>query len=151
MQTQTDIKATEVRFMPSWNLPSRESSGDKHITLEENTQTIWRLNRRQFPVFTQLTSSYKHKGTSGETLKFFTCQDFEWTDLQNIFYTKRPRHYELRTLIWNYFSENKSNFHLSKAMHGKENHFIKRNSRMQSDNILLRFLWKLDNHSGSYL
>lgn len=151
MQTQTDIKATEVRFMPSWNLPSGESSGDKHITLEENTQTIWRLNRRQFPVFTQLTSSYGSKDTSEENLKFFTCQDFEWTNLQNIFYTKGPRHYELRTWIWNYFSENKSNFQLSKAMHGKENHFIKQNSRMQSDNILLQFLWKLDNHSDSYL
>ena len=151
MQTQIDIEATEVRFMPSWNSSSGESSGDKHITLEENIQTIWRFNRRQFPVFTQLTSSYGPEGTSEENLKFFICQEFEWINLENIFYMKGPRHYELRTEIRNYFSENKSNFQLSKAMHGKENHSIKWNSRMQSDNILLRFLWKLDNYSGSYL
>ena len=228
--------------MPSWNSSSGESSGDKHITLEENIQTIWRFkslqscptlfdpidgstwgfpvpgilqartlewiaisfsnagkwkvkveslsrvwllatpwtaayqapssmgfsrqeywsglplsspiwsfNRRQFPVFTQLTSNYGPEGTSEENLKFFIYQEFEWTNLQNIFYMKGPRHYELRTWIWNYFSENKSNFQLSKAMHGKENHSIKWNSRMQSDNILLWFLWKLDNYSGSYL
>lgn len=127
MQTQIDIEATEVRFMPSWNSSSGESSGDKHITLEENTQTIWMLNRRQSPVFIQLTRSYGPKGTSEKNLKFFICQESEWTNLQNIFYMKGPRHYELRTWIWNYFSENKSNFQLSKAMHLKESHSIKWN------------------------
>lgn len=141
MQTLLDVEATKVRFMPSWNSSSGESSGDKHITLEENTQNIWRLNRRQqFLGFAQLTSSYGLKGTSEETLKFFMCQEFEWTNPQIIFYIEGPRHYELRTWIWNHSGGNKLNFQLSKAMHERKSHSITWNSRIQFDiNILLWF------------